>query len=321
MCGQVCGLIGFPLEPPTEVLRACHKSSIHYVAFSTDNEDIVFTGSYNVSAIYHCKRNKKMAFLSFLKRKDCCNVTSIVISKDGLHCASGHSDGSVRRWNIAKGVSDKLRCVLKPLEKADPVCALLLFSDENRTIIVSGSVGGIIRIWDTETGEDLYGQMTGHRNCINGVALSPDGCRLASSSNDCTIGLWDMGNGERIKVLKGHKSDVWSAIFSPCGTKIISASYDTTIRIWDSVSGEQIGRLEGHTQWVYCAEFSPDRRFIVSGSGDRTIRIWDPETGETLAIYDAKSAVRSVAFSGNGRRIVSGCDNGDVHIWDASLLV
>ncbi|KAF7424922.1 hypothetical protein PC9H_010233 [Pleurotus ostreatus] len=303
------------VNKPLVKVAAGQQRSVEYVGFSSHNEDFVFTGSYGAIVIWDCKTQQRITTLRF-SSTNCRDVRSVEISEDGLRCASGHADGSVRWWNIETG--DSL-LKLKPEGTIDRVRTVTLSSDGTK--IASGSVGGIIRIWATETGKDLHGPMKGHGDWINEVVFSPDGSRLASGSDDHTIRLWDTSNGKQLKVMEGHTHDVWSVAFSPSGDQIISGSYDKTIRIWETESGKMTKMLEGHTQWVYYAAFSPTQTFVASGSGDGTVRVWDQSTGETLAVYKAGNPVRSVAFSSDGKKIISGCDNGDVHIWDAGLLI
>jgi WD40 repeat protein len=68
---------------------------------------------------------------------------------------------------------------------------------------------------------------------VHGVALSPDGKRLASAS-------W-----------------VWNASEGRPG-----------IKVWDAFTGEERFTLKGHTGWVRSVAFSPDGKRLASASGD-----------------------------------------------------
>ena len=43
-------------------------------------------------------------------------------------------------------------------------------------------------VWNNETGESML-QMEGHTLCINAVAFSTDGMRIASGASDKTVGV------------------------------------------------------------------------------------------------------------------------------------
>ena len=64
------------------------------------------------------------------------------------------------------------------------------------------------------------------------VCFNPDGRRLASSSPDRTVRLWDVETGACVKTLKGHGNNVTSVCFSPDGKQLASGSYDSTVRLW-----------------------------------------------------------------------------------------
>src|SRR6266702_1171062 len=142
---------------------------------------------------------------------------------------------------------------------------------------------------------------------VNSVALSPDGQRIISGSDDGTIRVWNATTGETVAgLLTGHTDWVWSVAFSPEGQRIVSGSHDGTIRVWNATTGETAaGPFTGHTGWVWSVAFSPDGQRIVSGSYDRTIHVWNAATGETATgpFTGHTDPVLSVAFSPDGQRI------------------
>jgi len=157
----------------------------------------------------------------------------------------------------------------------------------------------------------------GHRDDARSVAISPDGKRIVSSSNDDPLRIWDAATGECLRVLNGHESWVMSVAISPDGTRIVSGSDDKSLRIWDAATGECLRVLNGHEDLVWSVAISPDGTRIVSGSGDKSLRIWDAATGECLRVLNGhENWVRSVAISPDGTCIVSGSWDKSLRIWD-----
>jgi WD40 repeat protein len=149
------------------------------------------------------------------------------------------------------------------------------------------------------------------------VALSPDGRRIVSGSDDNTLRVWDADSGQLIGALAGHTDKVTSVAFSPDGHLIVSGGWDNSVRLWDARTGQPIGApLTGHTDKVVSVAFSPDGRRIVSGSADGTLRLWDAATRKLIGAIRVPIG-GTVAFSPDGRRIVSGSDK-TLMLWDAS---
>ncbi|KAJ7920234.1 peptidase C14, partial [Mycena leptocephala] len=153
------------------------------------------------------------------------------------------------------------------------------------------------------------------------IAVSADGARIASGSDNKTICVWDARTGEGImEPIQGHTDSVLSVAFSPDGAHIVSGSLDKTICVWDARTGKAVmGPIQGHKGWVLSVAFSPDGKHIASGSDDKTIRVWDAKTCKAIIepIQCHTGSVESVTFSPNGVRIASGSDNKTICVWDA----
>jgi WD40 repeat protein len=114
--------------------------------------------------------------------------------------------------------------------------------------------------------------------------------------------------------------------FSPDGRRIVSGSEDRTARVWDAEAGMEIPglRLE-HGSGVGGVAFSPDGGRIVTGSLEREsdglgeATLWDAGTGERLRSLSIPGAVRSVAFSPDGKLIALACGDQTARVCDAML--
>ena len=159
--------------------------------------------------------------------------------------------------------------------------------------------------------------LSGHKACIECVALTPNGKRAISGSPDKTIKVWDLESGTCTRNLTGHKKTIFCVALTPNGKRAISGSGDKTLKVWDLESGTCNATLKGHKDTVTCVALTRDGRRAISGSRDKTLRLWDLEAGTliyTLQGHDER--ITSVALTPNGKRAISGSADKTLKMWD-----
>jgi WD40 repeat protein len=150
---------------------------------------------------------------------------------------------------------------------------------------------------------------------VPSAAISPDGTLLASGGEDSLVILWDMADGQLVRVLEGHTGAVLALAFSPDGRTLASGNADQTVILWDVATGEMIRSLVGHADAVTALTFSPDGTLLATGGMD-AVRLWDAVTGGELAVLEGHAGlVSSLAFSSDGQRLVSRGADGSVRLW------
>ena len=99
---------------------------------------------------------------------------------------------------------------------------------------------------------------------MTSVAVSPDGRRIVSGSDDKTVAVWDLDAGTLIHRLTGHQDRVNSVAVSPDGRRIVSGSSDNTVAVWDLQTGQRLTilMLDGRIESV---AWDRDGRFVVAG--------------------------------------------------------
>ncbi len=159
--------------------------------------------------------------------------------------------------------------------------------------------------------------LEGHNAALTSVVFSPDGKKLATSSEDNTAKIWDLGSGKPTMTFQGHKASVLSAAFSPDGTQIATGSADSTVIIWDINSGKASKTLSGHRAEINSVAFSPDGALLATGSSDNTAKIWDL-TGNAppVTLAEHGESIWCVAFSPDGKWLATGSNDNSVIVWD-----
>ncbi|MBW2663182.1 MAG: TIR domain-containing protein [Deltaproteobacteria bacterium] len=161
--------------------------------------------------------------------------------------------------------------------------------------------------------------LAGHENDVYAVAVTPDGKKVVSCSEDKTLKVWDLESGQCIFSLIGHSNTVIGIAITPNGKKVVSGSEDQTLKVWDLESGQCIFNLMGHSKSVLGIAITPDGKKVVSGSEDQTLKVWDLESGQCLATlkgHSSRIGAWGVAITPDGRNIISGSHDGTIKVWD-----
>jgi small GTP-binding protein len=159
--------------------------------------------------------------------------------------------------------------------------------------------------------------LNGHRDEVNTVAISGDGKRAVSASDDKTLRVWDLTTFRCLATLRGHTDYVLGVAISGDGRRAVSASADKTLRIWDIVTYKCLATLKGHTDTVRGVAISGDGKRAVSASDDHTLRIWDLAIYQCLATLKGHAfSVRGVAISPDARQAISASSDSTLRVWD-----
>jgi WD40 repeat protein len=69
-------------------------------------------------------------------------------------------------------------------------------------------------VWDAKTGAELR-KLVGHDRVVRAVAVTPDGARIITGSDDKTARVWDASTGAQLLKLEGHTSAVLAVAVTP----------------------------------------------------------------------------------------------------------
>ncbi|KAF7184605.1 hypothetical protein CNMCM7691_005848 [Aspergillus felis] len=235
-------------------------------------------------------------------------IRSISFSPDGKFVAAGAGE-ALQIWDAHHGQ------LQETLQQGTTQATSVVFSPSGQRLAV-GFMDGIVQIWNVGTGSWSLLQTMEAGECVQTVAFSGDGRRLALASK-ATVRIWDTEIKVSQGTLAGHTSPVGPITASPCAKWLATGSRDCAVGLWDRATGLLVRTLKGHTSSIGCVEFSPDGKLIASGSGDSTIRIWDTQTGDTMHVFTGHSGPIEVAvFSPDGRRVASGSNDNTIRIWN-----
>jgi WD40 repeat protein len=181
--------------------------------------------------------------------------------------------------------------------------------------VVSGSEDQTIRVWDLQTGQLIH-TVAGVSQGVTSVALSPSLQKLAATTDDDTIQLWDMESHQSMPPLISAYP-VSYVSFSPDGQTLVTGSADG-IRLWEVQTGELIRTIPQNFASLMSVAMNPNGSMLVSGTDHRAnqVKIWDAHTGELLNTLEGHTySISAVAFSPDGQTIYSGSIDESIRIW------
>ncbi|KAL1964944.1 hypothetical protein VTN77DRAFT_6297 [Rasamsonia byssochlamydoides] len=168
------------------------------------------------------------------------------------------------------------RCSVKVFKGHTNGVMCLQFEDN---ILATGSYDATIKIWDTDTGEELR-TLRGHESGIR--CLQFDDTKLISGSIDRSLKVWNWRTGECISTYTGHLGGIIGLHFD--STILASGSTDRTVKIWN-FEDKSTFLLRGHTDWVNAVRLDTASRTVFSASDDCTVRLWDLDTKNCIRIF------------------------------------
>jgi WD40 repeat protein len=178
-----------------------------------------------------------------------------------------------------------------------------------------------VKIWDSNSGEELF-EIKGNEGMQPGkIAWSPSGDRIGITYDSLPGAMiWDAVTGEKLLTFKGHKDEVWDLDWSPDGSRVATASDDRKVIVWDSTTGDDTLTFSGHQNKVRSVAWSPDGSRIISTGNEGEAIIWEAATGQVLMELfpeDFKIAVPDAAWTQDGQRVILLSADGFVHIIDS----
>ena len=233
---------------------------------------------------------------------------------------------AVGRYGVVELLADDTRALVRRLDGLKGNVNALTFSPDGAHLFAASGENGVhgeVKHWRVADGE-LIRTITGHRDTLYALALSPDGKTLATGSYDQQIKLWNAETGTEMKTLRGHNGAVFALGFRADGKLLASASADRTVKLWDVVSGQRRDTLSQPTKEQVTLAWSADGKRLAAGGFDNRIRIWEvsAEAKETTnplrhTVYAHEGPILRIIWSTDGATLLTSAQDATVKLWHA----
>jgi RNA polymerase sigma factor (sigma-70 family) len=213
----------------------------------------------------------------------------------------------------------------------------LFFPPDGKTVISEG--GGLVRLWDAATGEELRHFASAAPSFDDQTVLSLDGKTLTflnQEDDGDTVRVRDLAQGKEVRVVplpvrrKGWSVNVRNAL-SPDG-RLCAVHTPEAVRVFDAVTARELCRLPQKGDEVRRVLFAGNDR-LVTADNKGLVNVWVARTGKALRRFTLEARVEFYAISADGRRlavlerrwlptklpnqkVVQLHDHDVIHVWD-----
>jgi hypothetical protein len=198
-------------------------------------------------------------------------------------------------------------------------------------LMATGSRDNTVRLWSLPDGRLLRIQRlptSKSPGFVDGVAVSPDGRRIAAGGRDAasaigTIGVYvfDAATGATVHRFGAFGNVIRHLAFSADGKRLAIALHAQGVRVLDAETGRELMADTDYGSASYGAAFGPDGSLYAVG-WDGLLRRYGPDLNRTAKVTTpGGKQPYSVAVDPAGRRVAVGyTGNTTVDLFEASTL-
>jgi WD40 repeat protein len=298
---------GEPLGEPMH-----HTAPVLTVAFSADGQRLVTGSADDTARIWSADPRSAGLPLSAPLRGDGA-ITLAAFPPDGHSVLAASSAGTIQQWNFpdAGGYA--------PPSPFGNILSPAAFSADGHRMITLLS-DGVLQVWDSVTltpaSAPLHHEGARPFTPQTLARLSPDAQAIAIATDNRTVRVWNLANGQPLSPPITLDSRVRLVAFNDNGKRLVTVADDNTARVWDAATGQPVTAPLSHTARILAAAFSADGQSLLTAAADHSVRLWDIATGESVSSsLRLENSLSAAAFSPDGQWLLA-ADGPTARVWD-----
>lgn len=289
-----------------------HSDAVKDLAITSDDKKLVSLSSNNSIKIWDLDKNQETSEIISLDGED--PLGALAITPDDKYIIYSQSDVG---WD--GGVASNIRVLRFPeceevaaLRTLGEINTITAFKDNQQ--IFAGSSYGYIYVWNFPDEEPLF-LLKDHRQSINSLDINCDNGLLISGSDDCTIKIWQIEEGNQFKFY-GHDDQVNSIAIISDRKLVISGSYDGVLKVWSLETGDELSKFDGGWEPVEHLIPIPNKNQVIYVSAnslpnnEEILEVRHQQTNnELFSLLSYGSLREPLAVAPNGRWLASMLDD------------
>jgi WD40 repeat protein len=187
--------------------------------------------------------------------------------------------------------------------------------------VVSGDGIGTVLLWEIATGRFVRRLAATGRE-VTAIAVSPDGRRVLmalAAPGGASFELRDLPDGKRLLSLGEqvvNSPTITTAVMTPDSRRALTGDHAGRLRLWDLEKGEELHARPDSASSNECVALSGDGRLALVGQANGRVNLWDVALGKLVHSFRDETAVRAVAFPGDGECFAYGGATGNLRVRD-----
>ncbi|KAJ1797476.1 U3 small nucleolar RNA-associated protein, partial [Coemansia sp. RSA 2399] len=258
---------------------------------------------------------------------------------DGKAMITAGRDGVINVWDWKR--MSLLRTI--PIYEAAEGAGILLSgtsigtgsgaNTNNARIIYSGGERGIMRLWDMDTGKELFEQTKelNAKHAFVNVLYLPGSQRLVAVTNDQNMLFYSATSQlERVHQVVGYNEEIIDMAYVGKAQEHLAVATNTEhIRVYNTKT-LNCELAYGHKDTILCLDVHEDGYIMATGSKDNTAMVWMvnmslPPNQRIVCVATAVGHTKAVgavclARGSDFTFMVSGSEDRTVKMWDLSPL-